>query len=386
MSESPKILLVASSYAPVVGGVQRVASTLAHELQTTHDYKISVLAQRHPRNLPSHEIIDDVNVRRLLFVVPRLHMLVAGRFDLFLASLFYFPLTLVAVLRLIKREQPAIINLHFLGAPAPFLLIAGLFYKFRFVVSLHGDDVEGLSRGTWFDNFIFRVTLRRADAVTACSAYLLNLAQSVEPRIEGKSRVIYNGVDFQSYPATSLSQEIEILGVGRMVKKKGFDVLLRAVEKMRDSPPIRLNLLGDGEERPQLESLARELGIDKFVTWHGAASVAEVRDAMATCRVVVIPSRLEPFGIVALEAMAAGKPIIASRTGGLPEILENADALLIEPDDADALADALTSLLSRLKREPHYGSRNRTLVRRFSVRQMTESYRRTLTSSAALSH
>jgi glycosyltransferase involved in cell wall biosynthesis len=264
--------------------------------------------------------------------------------------------------------------LHFLGAPAFFLLLARTLMRFRFVVSLHGDDVEGLPRGKWFDRWVFRATLRRADAVTACSRYLLNQAQALEPSIARKARVIYNGADLPSdAPAASVCDSI--LGVGRMVPKKGFDVLLRAMAQCQNvGRSVRLTLIGEGPERRTLESLAHDLGLDGRVDFRGDQKHSEVVRAMAASRIVVIPSRQEPFGLVALEAMTAGKPVVATCVGGLPEVLEGADALMVEPENPVALANALASALARIESEPNFGARNREIAARFSAARMVDQY------------
>ena len=89
---------------------------------------------------------------------------------------------------------------------------------------------------------------------------------------------------------------------------------------------------------------------------------------------VVIPSRSEPFGMVALEAMALGKPVVASRVGGLPEILEGADALLVEPDEPNNLAIAIDAALEKVRGDAGFGLRNREWATHFSARRMVDGY------------
>lgn len=368
-------LLVVSSYLPNPGGLQTVVSQLAMELQK-RDVNVSVLTQRYPRTLAQSENIDGIPVQRLFFLTPRLRDLWRGRVDLFLAGLFFFPLTLTRVLWRMMREKPAVVNLHFVGAPALFLLMARALISFRFIVSLHGDDVEGLSRRTSFERWIVRATLRRADAVTACSRYLLDRAIAIAPTITSKSHVIYNGTDLSDlspnpFPDREGEQGVGLLSVGRMVPKKGFDVLLRALSQCHR---LKLRLIGDGPERNALEILARDLGLREWVEFRGSLKRDEVIRAMASSRAVIVPSRQEPFGLVALEAMAAGKPVIAARVGGLPEVLDDADAMLVPPDDPAALAQAIASLSARLEREPMFGARNRAIAARFSVKRMTDAY------------
>src|SRR5262249_36548059 len=145
-----KVLLVTSSYLPRIGGLQTVTSSLATELRKQR-HQVTVITQQYPRSLPPKERIDGIKVRRLRFLWPTMQQLRDGRLDLWLEGLFYFPVTLAVLLKLIKRERPQIVNLHFLGVPAPFLLIAKKLLGFRYMISLHGDDVQGFHRGTRFD-------------------------------------------------------------------------------------------------------------------------------------------------------------------------------------------------------------------------------------------
>jgi glycosyltransferase involved in cell wall biosynthesis len=110
------------------------------------------------------------------------------------------------------------------------------------------------------------------------------------------------------------------------------------------------------------------------VRFRGNQEHAQVMEEMAAADVVAIPSLQEPFGLIALEAMSLGKPIVASRVGGLSEVLEDADALLVKPGDANELAAAIEAAHGRLRDDPKFGARNRELARRFSAQRMVDSY------------
>jgi len=292
------------------------------------------------------------------------------RLDLFLAGLVYFPWTLARLVLRIRRERFDVVNLHFVGAPAVFVLLARWFARFRLVVSTHGDDVEGLAARGWFDRWVFRSLLRRADAVTACSDFLLDQVLRIQSSTKLKSQVIHNGI--QPSPAIAAESNGGIFAAGRLVPKKGFDVLLRA--HATDRTKSRLTLIGDGPERERLEELARALGLNGEVRFAGGQDHARVLEEMAAADVVAIPSLQEPFGLIALEAMSLGKPIVASRVGGLPEVLDGADALLVRPGDADELSVAIDSIRNRLRSDATFGTRNRELALRFSARRMVDRY------------
>jgi len=365
-----KVLLIAASYAPVRGGLQTIAQTLASSLKL-RGHEIRVLTNRYPRALAADERLDEIPVRRWDFLTPELRHLRNLRFDLFLAGLFYFPSTLTRIILLLLRERPDVVNLHFAGAPSLFVLIARLLVTFRLVVSLHGDDVEGLPRRSSFDRVVFRTLLRKADVVTACSQYLLDEAIKFEPAAGPKGLTVRNGIDPLSVPVLN-GERRGVIAAGRMFRQKGFDVFLRAHAATASKP--HMTLIGDGPERESLERLASSLGLKGEVSFSGQQDRESVLAEMAKAELIVIPSRRESFGMVALEAMALGKPVVASRVGGLPEILKGADALLVEPDEPNTLANAIDTALEKVRGDAAFGLRNREWATHFSARRMVDGY------------
>lgn len=150
-----------------------------------------------------------------------------------------------------------------------------------------------------------------------------------------------------------------IVAVGRLAPEKGFDVLLRALPLVQEKiSSARLILVGNGPEREDLTALAAENPAIIF-----AGFQTEVVSFLRSADVVAIPSRQEGQGIVALEAMAARKPIVASRVGGLEEmIVENETGLLVPPDNSAELAAALVSLLHDSERRTKMGAAGRRRV------------------------
>ena len=131
--------------------------------------------------------------------------------------------------------------------------------------------------------------------------------------------------------------------LGRFVHKKGFDVLLHAAaHAAAQGATFRLEIGGDGPERSSLKALAARLGIGDRVTFCGW--IDDVAAFLADADLFVLPSRIEPFGIVILEAMACGVPIVATRVSGPLETLDEHTALLVPSDDPAALAEALMAV------------------------------------------
>lgn len=146
---------------------------------------------------------------------------------------------------------------------------------------------------------------------------------------------------------TELSETPVFLFAGRLVPEKGCDVLLRAfAAASKKIPAARLEVIGDGPERGRLQQLAASLGIASRVDFRGALDNGQTQLAMRTAWAVCVPSVWEePFGVVAVEAQMNGVPVIASRCGGLPEIVTpGSGGTLVAPGDEDSLAAAMVAL------------------------------------------
>ena len=149
-----------------------------------------------------------------------------------------------------------------------------------------------------------------------------------------------------------------VLSVCRFYPRKRLDILLRAAALLRKTiPELEIRIVGNGPERGRLQRLCRELDLGTVVRWLGDVSIPSSAEEYNRCDVFCLPSAQEGFGIVFLEAMAAGKPIVAARAAAVPEVVR--DGLLVEPENPEALADAIV----RLYRDPRL---RRSLGRRRS--------------------
>lgn len=343
---------MSNSYAPVVGGVQTVARKLASQLVGC-GHEVRVITNRYPVKLLAKETIDGIRVDRLLFLSPGVDYFSRRRPDLFGAALFYGPKSQSRLRKVMRDFRPDVVNVHFPDHQVPFILKLRSEFAFRLVVSLHGHDIERLD-AEHAENGVkpngaraqTKSILREADAVTACSRHILDKASQVEPSVAGKGHVIYNGVDLERFSNKACYSHPRpyVLAFGRLTYKKGFDLLLRAfAEAGSTNSSFDLIIAGGGEDGDQLKSLASELGLDQKVHFFGEASPDQIVELLNGSFFVAVPSRREAFGIVALEALAAGKALLASDTDGLGEFLSKLrgpNVTLVEPT-AEALADGL---------------------------------------------
>jgi teichuronic acid biosynthesis glycosyltransferase TuaC len=219
-----------------------------------------------------------------------------------------------------------------------------------YVITVHGLDayatrqVRGLA-GRWCER-VSRMTYERARRVICISE---RVREEVERGGHCRTEVIYNGVDTELFsPAAEPSDANPvILSVGNLIPIKGHDLLLRAIAVLRKQfSTLRCEIVGEGPERERLGKLAAELGITERIRFCGRLSRRELAARLARCTVFALLSRFEALGCVYLEAMAAGKPVVACRGQGIADIIEDGrNGLLIEPDNLDQLSCSLTSLL-----------------------------------------
>lgn len=332
------MLIVTASYPPVLGGLQTVTSRLAvYERCLGMDVK--VLTNRYPRSLPPNEPIDDIPVCRLQFMVPKFQNIRRGRFDLFLAALYFKPAVERQLERLFHQWRPEVVNYHFpLSHITPFVLKLREKVRFRLVVSLHGHDVLSYADLTSVERRLFICLLRTADKITVCSDYLKKRLLEIDPTVSSRVTVIHNGVDLSRFAIRSAFQHHRpyLFSFARLVRAKGTDLLVEAFTQCaQEFPDVDLIVAGDGEEKEQLEHMVRENAMTERIQFVGRATPDEIVQYLNGSLFTVFARRDEPFGIAVLEAMAAGKPVIATRVGGLPEILDAPPNQLVQPTVSD---------------------------------------------------
>jgi glycogen synthase len=180
---------------------------------------------------------------------------------------------------------------------------------------------------------------------------------------EGIDQQLWSGLRSTEQPAADGDHPL-IVAWGRVQYEKGFQVLVQAMAELRSrAPHARCVIAGRGGYLPDLQSIIDIEGLSDTVQLTGFLRQDELRELVARAACVVIPSLYEPFGIVALEGMAAGAPTIASRTGGLAEILDGSDAgLMFEPGNHSELADRIVEVLQHPARAAAMAAQATTLL------------------------
>lgn len=212
---------------------------------------------------------------------------------------------------------------------------------------------------------LLRRLARWPDHVLAASREIADVASGLA---DGRPvEALTNGVDTERFRpvAPLLPREPGVLRVvvpRRLFPKNGVEFALRALPLVRDRLPGTVMLLvGDGPERPRLEALSRELGVGDAALFLGRRPHDEMPGLLASADAAVVPSLMEATSVAALEAMACGLPVVATRVGGLPEIVDDGVGMLVEPGDPEALARGVVEVLARADRR-ELGERARERV------------------------
>jgi teichuronic acid biosynthesis glycosyltransferase TuaC len=246
--------------------------------------------------------------------------------------------------------------------------------KIPFVITVHGLDAFSTRQvGGYTGEWCARVS--RSVYRTACS--VICVSEKVRNQVvkgagaSVKVAVLYNGVDPQLFsPSDSEPEAPVILSIGNLIPVKGHELLLRAFAAMQNQfPSLSLEIIGDGPERPRLHRLANEQGIAGKVKFRGRQSRREVADAMRRATIFALPSRYEGLGCVYLEAMSAGRPVVACLGQGIDEVIEpGVNGCLLKADDQQELTDTLTRLLQQPEARRKMGdAARRTILQSYTL-------------------
>lgn len=380
-----KILVLASSYprfpgdgtAPFVKSLSEELARLGHQVhvlapydpavQETSDSPVSVYRFRyvwadslcivgHAKSLEA-----DVRLKKTVYFLTPLYLLCGA----------------IALIRLARKYQFNLIHTHWVLPNGPIGALCARLLRLPLVITLHGSDIFVANRNLLFSQ-VARFALRSADAVTACSPELKSWAVQMGAK-ESSVHLVPWGADPQRFAAQDASglrvklglepDELVVLAMGRLVYKKGFEYLIRAVPKIPRTIPWRLIIGGDGDLRDNLQQLACQLGVEERVLFLGQVPWDEVPGCLSLCDVFVAPSirdrsgNLDGLPTVILEAMSVGRPIVSTEIAGIPLVVRDGENGFLVPEKSpQGLATAIGRLLASSELRARQGAVSRRMV------------------------
>jgi glycosyltransferase involved in cell wall biosynthesis len=277
----------------------------------------------------------------------------------------------MAVHREVDHFAPDVVHAHW-WFPGGLLALAGA-DDVPLVTTMHGSDVR-LARRVNLVHPLFRRVMARSAAVTAVSGWLAGEARAMSPSTT--IRVAPMPADTALFTAENVSRiQGRFLFVGRLNAQKGLNLLLEALAWTPSG--ASLDIVGEGDDGPALRRQAEQLGVAERVHWYGAVERAELPALYRRAQAVVIPSRHEGLGLVAVEAQLSRTPVIAFRSGGIPDVVSpDHGGILVPPGDSRALAEAMIRVLDHPEQVDGFGAGARaTMLDRFAPSKVAAGYR-----------
>ena len=287
---------------------------------------------------------------------------------------FYLAAGFWRLLRLSLDHRFDVIHAHWVVPSGPIGAMVAMLHGLPLLVSLHGSDVFVVEKNRLLGKAAQWV-FSKATEILTCSNDLAERAMRLGLAYE-KVRIIPYGVDVRKFCGDETkertlreklgiaSDELVVLGLGRLVYKKGFEYLVRAIPQViAKFAKVKFIIVGAGSLQDQLRLISEELGISEYLLMPGGILWDEVPQYIGMCDVFVVPSIRDHSGNVdglpnvLLEAMASGKPVVASRIAGIPAVLQHErNGLLVDEKEPQQLAAAISRLLASPSLRKQYGS------------------------------
>lgn len=354
-SQKKTLLIVTPYFPPALGGLEQYAVRLTEQLSKCHNWRVVVVTSGPRNGKDSYEVADGYAIYRLSY------RLQASSTPLDVRWLW-------RVRSILKRERPDIVNVHL---PVPGLAdVTGLMVgDIPLVATYHTVSMrKGIllyDIPIWaYERIFAHVLLRKASRIVCASPASRDFLKVYSQ----KSLVIPPAVNAELFSPGIKPLERRLLFVGNMSKANGYKGLSYLLEALANPTcqDIFLDVVGEGNARLNYEAQCTRLGISSRVTFHGQLHGADLADRYRASYALVQPSTIDNLPITIIEAMATGLPVIASRVGSIPSIVDDGvNGYLVEPGDVSALVEAITALCSDPIKAADFGKSGRAQVESF---------------------
>lgn len=370
-----KILILNYEFPPMGGGAGYATYNVAKELALL-GHQVDVLTSKLPGK-PKLEEIEGFRVFRVASWRKGIHD--CG----FRGALSFVTFSIPRFTSLVRTEDYDVLH-YFFGLPTGFLsLLPGRHTKIPYIISLRGSDVPFYDMSNKMLQNVHRpltpLTKRiwkRAKNIVALSESLKTTA--LETNKFQSIDVIPNGIESEIFkPQIQLHRggnSFRLVTVSRLIERKGIQHVLHAIARLEEED-ISLTIIGTGNYEAQLKTLCAELSLNKKVTFKGYYPRESLPNLLSTKDVFILPSLAESFGMVFIEAMSCGLPIIAGKVGGVPDYVHPENGILVEPENVDAIQAAIMALRNDRTLRLTMSKANRTkAVNEYSWNKIAERY------------
>lgn len=357
-----RVLLCSELFLPHIGGAEVLTANFITAMQK-RGHEFLILTSHSARDLPDFETYHGIPVHRFNF-----HRSLAEQ------DLQQINQIRKKISEIRSSFKPDLVHLNNIAPDTFFHLQTSFAYPAPTYIVLHGlPELKDLKSGT-----LFNKTLNSADWIVAVSNQMLEKVRDLLPDITQKSSAIPNSLEMPPIKPKPLeTNPPQILAIGRLFNLKGFDLALKAFSKIHQLiPNTNMVIAGDGPVRTELELLTKELQLENRVTYLGWVKPEKALDLFNNSTVIVMPSRSESFGLVSLQAAQMARPIVASKVGELPEIIDDGrTGFLVESEDVQGFAEKLLFLLQNPEAAEEMGQAARKrAIEKFSWENFLDQY------------
>ncbi len=355
-----KILVINYEFPPLGGGAGRGTYNLAREL-AAKGHQVDVLTSR-AAGYQKTELVEGFHVHRVKSFRKGIH-------DCGFRGAFSFLLFAIPVfLRLNKHNDYDLLH-YFFSLPTGLLqYLPGQHRKVPYVISLRGSDVPNYDTYNTSLQLAHKLLMpltknlwRNAARVVALSSDLAKSAQRSDPSVT--IDIVPNGIESEmfvhdpSLKEDQTDERVQLICVARLIERKGVQHLLQAMKQLDDS--VFLTIVGEGNYMEDLQTLSAKLELQSKVRFYGYCPREKLVRLYNRSDIFVLPSMAESFGMVFVEAMSCGLPVIGARVGGVPDIIKADNGMLVEPDSVSDVVNAISSLASKPDVRTQMGLANR---------------------------
>lgn len=378
-----RILIINYEFPPLGGGGGVASYQIAKGL-VARGHEVDVLTTGRA-GLSSNEVVDGMGVYRVSVI---------GRTDLATATLLsmlsFFPSSLVKGCQIVRRKRYDILNTHFAIPSGPTGVVLSKLFKTPQVLTILGGDIyDPTKKLSPSSSPLLHAVVRR---VLNSSSRIIAISEDIQRRArkhyhcQKDIQVIHLGLSPVTFESKSRAQlglpegEVVLISIGRLIKRKALGDVVLAVSKLQDRK-FRLLIIGDGPEESYLRRLTKRLGLSSRIDFLGVVDEETKFQYLKASDVFVLPSLHEGFGLVFLEAMYCGLPVIASCSGGQTDFLRDGETgFLVPVGDVDALAERILYLATDEASRERISEFNQQYVKGFHIADVVLRYEEVFSS------
>jgi len=366
-----RVCILIPNFIPIEGGAEIGAFELCKRL-VKRGYEVFVITRKLKKEWKNIEEIEGIKIFRF------------NTKGGYLGLLFPF----IHVGRFLNKINPDILNMHFI-IPTGF---AGCFWSKFFDIptvttSIGWDIYDPIIRVPKILKYLMRIVPKKSDGLTSISIFVKEtLIEDFDVKNK-KIEIIHYGVDTKRFNPENdgisirkrygIKNDIVVLTVQRLEKRKGVEYFIKAIPMVLERfNNIKFMIVGDGPEKNKLKKLCKSLGVSENVIFTGKIPNSEIQNYYKASDIFAFHTNYEGLGIVLLEAMASGKPIITTMAGGTADIIENnINGFIITPRYPELFADTLIKLLKNKKLRDEFGEASREIAeKKFDWEIIVEKY------------